>query len=292
MSVVSYPSLIQVEDVVPHTTLPVGSCDCHLHVFGDMERYPAIPGAAYQPPDAELAHIARHHDEAGITRAVIVQPTIYGIDHRLLIATLHGRPHYRGVAIVNDAVSDSQLDDLHQAGIRAARFSLGGPLGGMSPVELDRSVRRVGERGWQAKLGGTARDFIARQDWLRSVNCVAVLDHLAGINPSDGLASEMIALVGDLTQRGNWWLLLANADRRSQTAGWDDMLPHVRSLVAVTEGRAIWGSDWPHVLYGRPVRPEYVSLVAFLQMAVPDSDALETILVRNPAQLYGFDPAE
>ena len=68
--------------------LPAGSCDCHLHVFGDPRTYPSIASAAYPPPAAGLDRIEPIHADAGITRAVLVQPTIYGIDHRLLLATL------------------------------------------------------------------------------------------------------------------------------------------------------------------------------------------------------------
>ena len=48
----------------------------------------------------------------GVDRAVFVQPTIYGTDHRLLHDVLKSAPkqNYRGVAIVDDSVSDAELD--------------------------------------------------------------------------------------------------------------------------------------------------------------------------------------
>jgi predicted TIM-barrel fold metal-dependent hydrolase len=260
-----------------------------LHVFGDAERYPPIANAAYPPPAVRLADLERLHANLGITRALVVQPTIYGTDHRLLLNVLHDRPQYRGVAIVNDSVSEEDLLHLHDNGIRAARFSLGGPLGGMALPVLERSVRRVQELGWQAKFGGTARDFIAHRDWLRELDCMAVFDHLAGLNPTDGLLDEAMSVLEELLRKGNWWILLANADRRSQIPpDFDDMLPIVSAIARMAPERAIWGTDWSHILYGNRALPNDEKLLAFLLRAVPDPTTLENILVHNPARLYGF----
>ena len=124
---------------------------------------------------------------------------------------------------------------------------------------------------------------------LRGLNCTAVLDHLAGTTPTDGLAAQMVDLSKDLLQTGNWWILLANADRRSQTTdNWDDMVPYVQALASAAPKRAIWGTDWPHVLYGNRTIPDDEKLLAFLLRVIPDRTTLEDILVHNPAQLYGF----
>ena len=52
--------------------------------------------------DASRAKLEQMHTILGIARAVLVQPTIYGTDHRALLDALRDRPQYRGVAIVND----------------------------------------------------------------------------------------------------------------------------------------------------------------------------------------------
>ena len=91
--------------------LPNNSCDTHLHVFGDARTYPVgNPNALYQPPqDCTFADMKALHDAMGIDRAVLVQPTIYGADHSLLHDVLKAAPKgkYRGVAIVDDSVSDA-----------------------------------------------------------------------------------------------------------------------------------------------------------------------------------------
>src|SRR6185312_16882672 len=110
--------------------LPSGSWDCHLHVFGDAAKYPVgNPNALYQPPqDCDLAAMQALHAAMGIDHAVLVQPTIYGTDHRLMCDVLKASPKgkYVGVAIVDDKVSDAELARLHDAGVRGARFNFGG----------------------------------------------------------------------------------------------------------------------------------------------------------------------
>jgi len=105
--------------------LPKNSCDTHLHVFGDARSYPVRnPNALYQPPrDCDFAAMKALHDAMGIDRAVLVQPTIYGTDHSLLHDVLKAAPKekFRGVAIVDDSVSDAELARLHSAGVRSAR---------------------------------------------------------------------------------------------------------------------------------------------------------------------------
>src|SRR5437762_12603375 len=109
--------------------LPKNSCDTHLHVFGNAKTYPVgNPNALYQPPeDCNFEAMVALHNAMGIDRAVLVQPTIYGTDHRLLHDVLKAAPagRYRGVAIVDDSVSDAELHRLDGVGVRCARFNFG-----------------------------------------------------------------------------------------------------------------------------------------------------------------------
>jgi predicted TIM-barrel fold metal-dependent hydrolase len=50
--------------------------------------------------------------------------------------------------------------------------------------------------------------------------------------------------------------------------------------------RVIWGSDWPHIPDGGKDTGELLNLVATW---VPDSEALNRLLVTNPAELFRFD---
>src|SRR5260370_32785671 len=135
-----------------HERLPMNSCDTHLHVFGDAKTYPVgNPRALYHPPqDCTFEAMQALHDAMGIDRAVFVQPTIYGTDHSLLHDVLKAAPKgkYSGVAIVDDNVSDAELDRLNRVGVRGARFSFRGNFTLAPRIEsFRRSLYRVRELG-------------------------------------------------------------------------------------------------------------------------------------------------
>src|SRR5262245_53394264 len=111
------------DNTKPSEPLPSDAYDCQIHVFGDTARYPVRSGAAYMPfADATIDAALDMHRSLGFSRGVIVQATVHGTDHRILYDALErAGPGYRGVAVINDSVSDKELQRLHDAGVRGAR---------------------------------------------------------------------------------------------------------------------------------------------------------------------------
>ena len=72
----------------PRERLPAGTCDCHFHVFEDIARYPLAPGRSYTPAAAPMVDYRRMMAATGVERAVLVQPSVYGSDHRLFVDML------------------------------------------------------------------------------------------------------------------------------------------------------------------------------------------------------------
>ena len=90
--------------------LPPNSCDAHCHVFGPSDRYPLAGNRAYTPADAPKEALAALHGKRGIDRAVIVHPSICGPDNRVTLDAMRSDPaRYRGVAMIDDNTSDSDL---------------------------------------------------------------------------------------------------------------------------------------------------------------------------------------
>ncbi len=283
--------------------LPKNAWDCHLHVFGDAEKYPVgNPNALYQPPqECNLAAMEGVHDAMGIDHAVLVQPTIYGTDHRLLYDVLKAAPpgKYRGVAIVDDSVSDAELERLRSVGVRGARFNFGGAFKlAPSMASLQRSLARVRELGWFIKVFGFGDDFLAVQDELRKITMPAIIDHIGGPNVANGTAAPVILMLLDLLKKENWWVLLSNGDLRSkQGEPWNDVVPFGRAFYEAASDRCMWGTDWPHVHrfihpheagdsdYGAAHEMKRLDLLASY---LPDRDALNRVLVDNPMRFYGL----
>jgi predicted TIM-barrel fold metal-dependent hydrolase len=283
--------------------LPSGSCDSHLHVFGDPNKYPVgNPHALYKPPqEYNFEAMTALHGAMGIDRAVLVQPTIYGTDHRLLHDVLKAAPRnkYRGVAIVDDSVSDAELARLNDVGVRGARFNFGGNFK-LTPslATFRRSLHRVNELGWFAKIFGFGDDFLTVEAELRAIKTPAMIDHMGGLDYRRGVSQPVVRLILNLLANENWWIGLSNGDLRSQTGSpWNDAVEFGRLFYQAAPDRCMWGTDWPHV--HRFIRPEEAAhsdygvgheleRVTLLERYVPDRMARDRVLVDNPARFLGF----
>src|SRR5215467_15291398 len=116
-------------DSPPRLKAPAGTCDTHMHIYD--ARYPTAPTAAFTPPDASVADYLKVRARLGITRTVVVQPSTYGKDNRCTLESIAALgDSARGIAVVDDTVTDQELDRLTKAGMRGVRFHMlpGGAL--------------------------------------------------------------------------------------------------------------------------------------------------------------------
>ena len=127
------------------------------HMHEDPAKFPP---RSNPPTRRSLARPLRKpkkmHNAIGFDRGVIVHSAIYGSDHRLLLHALESlsdRDRYRGIGIVDDSVSDKELERLHAAGVRGARFNFVRFLAlDQREAEVRRSMARLRELGWHARL--------------------------------------------------------------------------------------------------------------------------------------------
>ena len=277
----------------PLETPPPGSCDGMIHLYGDPARYPVrIADGHYVPPLATLADAERMHDALGISRALIVQPTCYLTDHSLLLDMLARVPaaRYRGMALVDDTLSEGDLNRLHEAGIRGARFNFGKAIRlWPSPAEFHRSLERIQALGWYAKVFVWYDELLDLEEELRKLRLPVILDHMAGLDFSKGLDQRAFRFALDLMRRDNWWIMLSNSDRWSATeCPWDDSIAFGRAFYDAAPDRCLWGTDWPHVGYTRSM-PDDAELLELLYRFLPDQEARQRVLADNPARIFGFD---
>jgi predicted TIM-barrel fold metal-dependent hydrolase len=101
-----------------------GSCDTHAHVFGPEARYPLSPKRGYNPPEASLDSYNHLLATLGVSRAVLVQPSAYGIDNTAMLDAVARDPvNKRAVVAVTATVSDDELAAFHAAGARGIRVN-------------------------------------------------------------------------------------------------------------------------------------------------------------------------
>ncbi|HTI86375.1 MAG TPA: amidohydrolase family protein, partial [Alphaproteobacteria bacterium] len=228
----------------------------------------------------------------GLERAVIVQATVYTTDHTLLLDSLRQLPtnRARGVAIVDDNVSDAELRRLDDSGVRAARFNFQKRLGLVpSPDSFRRSVARIRELGWFVKVFVGPAEMVDLAPELARCDLPVVVDHMGHLDFSQGLEQPGMRLLLDMLEREDRWIMLSNGHRGSKAGyPWDDAVPFGRAFYEAAPDRCIWGSDWPHIgSRGGPL-PDDGDLVNLLLRYLPDDKAVEQVLVRNPARLFGF----
>lgn len=270
----------------PNFALPAGACDCHHHVYD--HRYPAHPSATLLPADASLADYRLLQRRLGLQRHVIVQPSTYGTDNRLLVDTLRSAgPQARGVAVVGSEVSEVELQQLHDAGVRGVRFNLSF-LVGVSADMMRPLSRRLAERGWHLQVNGTADLLLAHQALLSQLACPLVIDHMGQLPQPAGLKHPAYPVYQRWLEGGRTWFKLSGAYLGSQRTDYADVGLVAQALVRQAPERLVWGSDWPHPTKKADAKPDDSALLNLLPQWAPTAKLQQAILVDNPAVLYGY----
>jgi predicted TIM-barrel fold metal-dependent hydrolase len=281
----------------PGWTLPPGACDTHFHLFGPPDRFPYSPERRYEPPAAPLEHYMAMRALVGLSRGVIVLPTAHGTDNATVVDALaRSDGTLLGVCNFDDDTPDAELDRLDAAGVRGARFSLMSDRAGAADL-IDRAVKRMVRLGWSLDLHIEPERLLAHETFIRALPLPVVIDHMARVNPGDGLDQPAFRLLLDLLGDDRFWVKVSCADKISgdprahppDGRPWRDTVPFARAAIGVAPGRVLWGSDWPHgntFVAGRI--PNDGDLLDLLAEYAPDPEIRRRILVDNPARLYGF----
>ncbi len=277
----------------PRLLLPPLSCDCHAHICGPAAVHPFAPERIYTPPDALLPAYLKMLATLGLQRAVLVQPSVYGMDNRVLLGALAEAPlPCRGVAVLDSAISDRGLETLHRAGIRGARFNLvdvRDPSGRIDLQPVKKLAERIRPWGWHAEFLLHADDYPDLDLLFRDFPVDIVLGHLGYLRPPLSTGNDGFLALLRLLGTGRCWVKLTGPSRISGgEMPYPDVVPIARALVETAPERLVWGSDWPHVKLARAI-PNDGDLIDLLGDWIPDPDQRRRILVDNPAKLYDFN---
>lgn len=276
----------------PHYTLPPGSCDSQFHVFGPPDVYPVRPGAAYEMPTATMETAMGMHKVLGIERGIIVQATTYGADHQVVLDALAlAGPGYKACAnaLVLLERDDAYLEQLHNAGVRGARFNRMGLGVSMSEADYDRCIARVRELGWYVKFQPEADGILGQLSRIETLDVPVMIDHMARANPELGSQDPSLQALLRLLERDNFWVMLSLTEKVSRAGHpWDDALPIAHACIEAAPDRVVWGSDWPHPVSVKQPPNEGALLDQLYRYAGGDEVTLRRILVDNPARFFEF----
>jgi D-galactarolactone isomerase len=259
-----------------------------MHIYDS--RYAAAPTSLLRPPDATVDGYRVVQAALGLQRVVVVQPTTYGLDNSCTldaVAELGGDA--RAVVVVDDQITDDELERLARLGARGARFHMlpGGAVPwGMMPVVAER----IAAHGWHIQLQMNGRELIDRLDALIALPTPLVVDHVGRYMPPVEPDDERFGALLRLLDTGRCWVKLSAPYESApeDTHRYPAVGRLVHALVEHAPERMLWATNWPHP--GQPDPPSLDDLRRLAMEWMPDDTVRQRILVDNPAALYGFDP--
>jgi len=239
--------------------------DAHLHVWDETAagKDPGAMRVGYSPQaQAPLELFCEYMDEAGVDRAVFVQPWFFHWDNGYMAGCVERDPErFRGVCVVDPrgAQAAAELRKWRDRGLTGVRLR---PLReGENPAPGPWLATEETLPLWQAAaetgmivcvMHGEA-DLSRLPRMLRRFPSVqVVIDHLNNPVPAEGLRQPRFQALLALAELPSVHVKLTGfhhwcPDRYPYRAG----LPFVEAAVkAFGAERCMWGSDFPHVLAG------------------------------------------
>ena len=276
---------------------PAGAVDAHCHVFGPEAVFPFAPKRKYTPCDAPKEKLFALRDFLGFDKNVIVQATCHGTDNRALVDALRSSNNKaRGVATVDRSITDSQLKDLHDAGVRGTRFNFVKRLVDFTPREvLNEIAHRIAPLGWHVVIYFEAADLPELWDFFTALPTTVVVDHMGRPDvrkPVDGPEFELFVRM--MREHENIWSKVSCPERLTFTGppalngernAYRDVVPFAKRLVDTFPDRVLWGTDWPHPNL-KDHMPDDGLLVDYVPHIATTAELQRKLLVDNPTRLY------
>ena len=241
-------------------------------MIGDPREFPLSPGRSYTPEPASLDEYLAMLDRYGIARGVLVQPSVYGHDHRCLLDALdRSGGRLRGIAVPSPDATTQDLAAMHERGIRGVRCNLINP-GGLSPAAVTAWQPALREMGWHVEFplrstnsqagpnlsshstfpsssitwGGRRREV--------SIRCRRRSRQLISLVRADDASSNSPHRIGCQTRypreracEPRSVTASAGVGPRATGRKWTDVTPLACAFLDANQSACLWGTDWPHV---------------------------------------------
>lgn len=276
----------------PVLSLPALACDTHAHILGPASRYPYIAERVYTPPDCLLGDYQAMLGALGIQRCVLVQPSVYGTDNRVLCEALRViGPASRGVAVIDQDTPEEELAQLHATGVRGVRVNivdLRDHSAGLPVPMLYRLAERIAGRGWHLELLAHVNAYAQLDTALADLPVEVVLGHFGYSPAANGIDDPGLQALLRMAERGRAWIKMSGPYRlTSEPYPYAPVMAVAHAVLARCPERLLWGSDWPHVML-KGAMPNDADLLDLMGEWVADPALRQQVLCENPARLYGW----
>ncbi|KPB50543.1 Uncharacterized protein ALO57_02746 [Pseudomonas coronafaciens pv. oryzae] len=241
--------------------------DAHCHIIDP--RFPLIANNGYLPDSFGVSDYLASVKPLGVQGGAVVSGSFQGFDQGYLLAALNSLgPAFVGVTQLPASVTDTELDTLNAAGVRALRFNL--KRGGSEQLDqLEALALRVHERvGWHSELYIDSRELAEIEARLLRLPAISI-DHL-------GLSAEGLTIVLRLAERGV----------RVKACGFGrvdfPVRDALRDIHAANPCALMFGTDLPSTRAPRPFQADDIEL---LTDALGENGAQQA-LWENAANFY------
>ena len=211
--------------------------DAHFHIIDP--RFPLVPNRGYLPDRYTINYYRERLKDYELQGGAVVSGSFQAFDQDYLVDALSRLgPGFAGVTQLPATVSDEELLELDNAGVRAVRFNL--KRGGSESVKhLDSMARMVHEQvGWHVELYVDAKDLQELYPILVALPAVSI-DHL-------GLSTAGLPTL----------LALAEQGIRVKASGFGrvdfDVGTALKDLYAANPDSLMFGTDLPSTRAARP----------------------------------------
>jgi predicted TIM-barrel fold metal-dependent hydrolase len=220
--------------------------DCHFHIID--KNFPVVPNQGFMPDAFTSEDYLDRLKTVDLCGGAVVSGSFQAFDQTYLVHALKVLgPAFVGVTQLPQTVSDQELQELNNVGVRAVRFNV--KRGGSEEIHhLESMARRVHNlAGWHTELYIDSTELADLFETLVSLPAISI-DHL-------GLSKAGFPTLLKLAEKGV----------RVKATGFGrvdfEVRPALTDLYAANPRALMFGTDLPSTRAPRPYRDDDYTLV-------------------------------
>jgi 2-pyrone-4,6-dicarboxylate lactonase len=204
----------------------------------------------------------------------------------------------RGVATVRPDVTEAELRELDEAGVRGVRFNFVRRLVDAAPTDaLATIAKKITPLGWHVVVYFEAADLADLEGFFGSLPVPLVVDHMGRPDVTRPVDGPEFARFLRFVARNDVWVKVSCPERLTVTGppardgernAYTDVVPFARRVVTEFPDRVLWGTDWPHPNLTDHM-PDDGLLVDHVPHVAVTAEQRRRLLVDNPMRLYWPD---
>lgn len=241
--------------------------DCHFHIID--KNFPVVSNQGFMPDAFTSEDYLARVKEIDLVGGAVVSGSFQELDQTYLFHALKVLgPTFVGVTQVPQTISDQELKDLDNAGVRAVRFNV--KRGGSEDIRhLENFARRVHKLvNWHTELYIDSADLAPLFDTLVGLPKVSV-DHI-------GLSKAGFPTLLKLAEKGI----------RVKATGFGrvnfDVAPALKELYAANPKALMFGTDLPSTRAPRP----YLDTDYDLVVSALGEEKAAAVFYKNAVEFY------